>query len=198
MGVDRPAEGKKPRAIKQVKSHLRPEEYEAFADVRKRYYFRSDYELVRGCILFGIQVLSSGGLETFTSLPEEVREHFIDAIKPFFYTMGGKVAEGKARAKQEQEQANAKEYEAPPREWVSTFLSKYYERLFYEFDQRGQRVRERDGFTQIDIMQDMVLWLYSKKTEHKTYSDWEAWALSKFKCPEAISEAQAQYQERAG
>lgn len=172
------------RQIKQVKSHLTQSEWDALQRVRKQYGFKSDYEFVRASVLFAIKALGNDGVAELRGLPEELRERFADLINAYMLPTEIELDSGG--------DLFSRGYSGecpPPRAWVDRFVAIYYDRLYYEFSERVQISRERDGMTPSDILQDMMLWLYAKKTSHATYEAWEAWALARFKCPEAISEA---------
>ncbi len=176
------------RQIKQVKAHLYEAEAKTMNRVRLHYGFKSDYEFVRASVLFCIRMLDEGGLTNFRDLPREVSERLSDIINA--YMLDSKIAleaQGDLFA-----DSKAKQLSATPREWVERFISVYYDKLFTEFRDRVQISRGRDGFTQVDIYQDIILDLYFHETDCKSYEEWEEWALEKFKCQLAIAEAEGE------
>lgn len=179
------------RKTKQIKTVISKREAIRLERVRKRYLFKSDYEFVTACVTVCLNALDNEGIdEGVKSLPDELRVWFGEVLyrsmidnkcgstqsllfDDYYCQDEDKCSE--RRAKHTDNIATT-----PPREWVEKFIAKYYEELYAKWAGQAEVLCTDDGFTAIDIFQDMILRLYRQKTIFDNYEDWEQNALSKF------------------
>ena len=157
---------------KQIKTSLTEQEYQQVERVKKKYFFRSDYEFVRASVLCLSSLLEGKGLDGFKGLPEELTEVIADTLYRRMSDHRNPTSPQLAKPNNQPDRV--------PTVWVNRFIDRHYKRLYHLYHSQPQKSRERDGKTQTDIFQDTILALYGTSTEGGDFAEWERKAIRKF------------------
>lgn len=164
----------------QAKVDLTPSDYARLQEVRKKYGFKSDYQLVGASVRLFCWLLADEGTHKGVNLPEGLREFVADKLyQDYLEQSDGKNYDKRLFSED-------KNRPTPPSAWISRFTHAHYQELYERYAGRVQVVRASDGLTPIDIFQDTITRLISTPTACLSYEEFEALALQKFWAEERL------------
>lgn len=160
------------RRIHQVKANISDSELRRIEWVRQHYGFRSNYEFVRCAVSVLSAILCRGGLHNTEDIPSDLRALLADTLIQEYQAMQALERQGCHDLFEEESNPN--------RAYAERFARSHYQRLHLVYRDFVEIPRLDDGFSRVDIFEDMMLRMLTDRGEYVSYEAFEAYYLGKF------------------